>query len=399
MFELVRPDKDATIYEYAPEANTGIDEILELNTRRSLDGTGADYKPSRILISFPNVEGDFTTGPDGPNVFGDFGYETVDRDFDSPGTAATGLGPPNVFAFFGEQVAPTREEPVEEEPEEDPEPNNPTAWLRMWFANGQGLPKKYTIEALPVTKEWREGRGRLENIPLTKEPVNWTERTENQNWSTPGGDFKSSPKSTETFDRDPPDVNMNVNAVLSDNPEHGIILRRQDEDYDFFSELKFFSRETRTIYVPHLLIGRDDYEFQTEGAEPVQERNFTAYVSGLDTEYNEGPVRFDVSVEEKFEQRQFLGIRPTARKESIENGRYLPRRSLTWEIKDVRTGTVFFPFDERYSAVSFDGDRHYFDVNLNNLLPKREYQILLKYTDPETGNETIFDHHQTFKLE
>lgn len=399
MFELVRPEKDATIYGYAENVNTGIDEIIELNTRQCIEGFPAgDYEPSRILIDFPNVEGDFSSiAQDGPNAFGAFGYQTTNRSFQP--TAGTGLGPPNAFGFFGEELAPERDFEDPEEPGEEVEQNEASAWLRMWFASGRGMPKKYTIEAFPVEKDWVEGRGRLENRPPTSDPVNWTTRIPEEDWNNPGGDFQSFPRSKEEFDGDDPDVYMNVDALLSEDLEHGILLKREDESLERLSELKFFSLETRTIFVPHLLIGRDDYEFNTENSQPIQKDNFTAYVTGLDHEYHGGPTRFEVTVEEKFEQREFLGIRPTARKESIENRRYLPARSLTWEIKDVRTGTVFFPFDERYSAVSFNGNTHYFDVNLDNLLPKREYEILLKYTDPQTGNEEIFDHHQTFKVE
>lgn len=399
MFELVRPTEDTTIYGYAKEVNAGIDEVVELNTRRNEEGK--DPKPSRILINFPEIDEEFAEiAPSGPNAFAQFGFPVVNRNI-STTTSPTqvGLGKPNAFAFFGESEAPNRNSTPDSSPEPKGETFDSTAWLRMWFVSGMGMPKQYEIEARKIAQPWKEGRGRAENRPATEEPANWTDRLFGKGWQSEGGNFEELPVAKEIFDGDDPDINLKLNALLSSGLEHGIILKRKNENFDRRTELKFFSNETRTIFVPHLLVGRDTYEFNTEKANPVEEDNFTAYVTSLKNVYHGGPTRFQVTVEEKFKQRQFLGVRPSARKESIESARYLPRRSLRYQIKDVRTGTVFFPFDRRYSAVSFDGHTHYFDVDIENLLPKREYKITLKHVDSETGEETIFDSHQTFKVE
>ena len=404
MFELVRPTEDTTIYGYAKEVNAGIDEVVELNTRRSIGGLEEEFddpKPSRILMKFPEVDGDFAeVAPDGPNAFAQFGFETADRNVSvAPSPAQVGVGGPNAFAFFGEPEAPKRTPNPSSKPEPEGESFGSTGWLRMWFVSGMGMPKRYEIEARRLNQNWREGRGRAENRPPTEEPASWTARLFEKSWQSEGGDFKKRPVAKEIFDGDDPDVNLKLNSLLSSGLEHGILLKRKNENFDRRTELKFFSKDTRTIFIPHLLIGRDTYELDAEGANPIEEENFTAYVAGLENVYHGGAVRFEVTVEEKFKQRQFLGVRPSKRKQSIESSRYLPRRSLRYKIEDVRTGTTFFPFDRRYSAVSFDGHSHYFDVNIDNLPPKREYEIILKHVDPKTGKETIFDNHQTFKVE
>lgn len=410
MFEIKRPQKDTTIYGYAKKVNAGIDEILELNTDRNEE---ENYEPSRVLIKFPKVNKEFSSFlQNGPNVFASYGYETVSRNpTGEQGTQEdadkifnvtieqainnSSFGEPNTFAFFGQQLAPEREEEIET-PDEKMDRAEPTAWLRLWFAEGQGLPKDYIIEAVPVQERWKEGSGRFQNKPRTLEPANWTDRTDSEKWNTEGGDFEMTPRSAERFKYEDPDVYMDVNAVLSENLENGLLLKRRNEDVQRKSNLRFFSKNTRTIYVPQLLIGTDEYQFNTKDANPVEEENFTAYVSNMNRTYSQSKVRFDVSVEEKYEQKDFLGKRPTENYSPVPT--YLPKRSLTWKIEDVVTGLAFFPFDENYSAVSFDGDTHYFDVDLTNLFPKREYKVILKYTDPETGREQIFDHNQTFKV-
>jgi hypothetical protein len=401
MYKLIRPEKDTTIYEYAEEVNAGIDEILELNTRKGVAGRdfAGEYLPSRILIQFPDTGVEFSgIAEDGPNGFGSFGFNTVDRT-PGPATAEFGTGPPNAFAFLGEEVAPDRPEP---EPEPDPvetEDFDPSAWLRMYFANGQGMPYEYEIEAYALDSEWKEGRGRLENLPSTDEAANWIQRLPSTDWNTAGGDFSSQPVARQNFRGEDPDLMLRLNTILSQEPQNGILLRRADEDLEQLSELKFFSKQTRTIYVPHILLGVDNYQFDTSEADPVEVDNFTAYVANLQNRYEQGQYRFEVSVEEKYEQRQFLGIRPTARTDSIGSQPFLPQRSLRYEVRDRRTGLEFFPFDERYTSVSYSGGRHFFDLDTSQLLPKRDYELRLKYVDPETGNEEIFDNEQTFRVE
>ena len=418
MYKLIRPEKDATIYEYAPTANAGIDEVLELNTRRCREFQSEadaldDPAPSRILMEFPTIEEEIEPAVEsGPNVFASFGFSTPtkeEQERERDPVEEIGIDPPkNVFGFFGEEIAPKRqsesnngtENESGETGDEKVETAGASAWLRLWFANGMGLPRKYQIEAYPLEKRWTEGRGRIENVPPTEEPVNWTEANESESWKSPGGDFDESVSSKEVFDRADPDVNLNLNNVLSSDPEQGILLKRGEEEFDRRTELKFFSLETRTIYVPHLLLGTDDYRFEPEGADPVESENFEAFITNLQNTYREGrKVRFEVAVREKYSQREFLGIRPTERTDSIEGERYAPKRSITYEVEDVRTGVKFFPFDRRYTAVSFDGDKHFFDLDLTNLLPKRKYRITLRYEDPETGAIKYFEDEQTFRIE
>lgn len=412
MFKIYRPKKDSTIYGYEKRLNSGIDSVLELNTNE-IEQSG-EYSSSRILIQFPKLDQEFSSFvKNGSNVLVSYGYETVIRNQSNNDGQETGgntifnvtteqaienssLGNPNVFAFFGQQLAPERNEEIDQPVREPIEKNDPSAWLRLWFAQGEGMSRNYTIEALPVEEKWKEGRGRKSNSPPTKEPVNWIERTDSESWNEEGGDFKNAPKSAEKFKDEDPDVYMQVNAILSEGLDHGILIKRKDENLNRLSKLSFFSKDTRTIYVPQLLVGTDTYEFDTEGANPVETQNFTAQVSSMDRIYPQSLVRFNVTVEEKYKQRDFLGVRPT--EDRIKTPTYLPKRSLTWGVEDVRTGLMYFPFNEKYSPVSFDGKTHYFNADLTNLFPKREYKVIFKYTDPQTGTEQIFDHNQTFKV-
>jgi len=47
------PEKDATLYSEYPVMNTGIDEILEVN---SYEDTAGNYQASRFLVKFNNSQ-------------------------------------------------------------------------------------------------------------------------------------------------------------------------------------------------------------------------------------------------------------------------------------------------------------------------------------------------------
>ena len=47
------PEKSATLYSYYPTTNTGLDEILELSTSKTIEGT---YEVARSIIKFPQSE-------------------------------------------------------------------------------------------------------------------------------------------------------------------------------------------------------------------------------------------------------------------------------------------------------------------------------------------------------
>ena len=47
------PEKSATLYSFYPTLNTGLDEILEISTFYSIDGTN---EVSRAVIKFPSAQ-------------------------------------------------------------------------------------------------------------------------------------------------------------------------------------------------------------------------------------------------------------------------------------------------------------------------------------------------------
>lgn len=409
MFEIIRPKKDTTIYGYLPRLNSGVDEIIELNTSNNdveiQEDVSNPVLASRILLDFDNPDENFNpvgiTGSGTPNGFAEFGIETA-PDPTSSSSVDEGI---NAFAELGVETAPERPEPeIEEEVEED---FGADVWLRLFFARGQGLPQNYEIQAFPLETEWSEGTGRRNNNPPTRIPANWIENTEYSDWDNRGGDYDSSVVVSETYDiDDSPDLFLKINKLFNDaDPNNGILLKRKDEDLNEFSQHSFFSRNTNTVYVPHLLVGTEtfSYDVPEDAEEFIETDNMSVFITNLRPRYNvDQKVRFKVRVREKFQRREFLGIRPRERRERREDPSpesFLPPRTLLYQISDRRTGEVIHPFSDPYTVVSYGPDGHYFDIDLSNLFPDRPYEVSFKFVNPDTGNEQMFSPEQTFTLE
>ena len=123
------PEKTATLFSYYPTLNTGLDEIVELSTFESTDGTN---EVSRILIQFPSSEiNDIFTNKVGASSF--------------------------------------------------------DCYLKAYLADASNLPLSYTIESHPISVDWNVGTGRLANSPITTDGVSWgyTQESGSGTWFNP----------------------------------------------------------------------------------------------------------------------------------------------------------------------------------------------------------------------
>ena len=109
------PEKSATIYSFYLTLNTGLDEILEISTFYSINGTD---EVSRALIKFPSTQiSDIIANKVGTGSF--------------------------------------------------------NAYLKLYLANASSIPLNYTIFAHPIAADWNQGTGRLGNVPITTDGVSW----------------------------------------------------------------------------------------------------------------------------------------------------------------------------------------------------------------------------------
>jgi len=348
------PEKSATLYSFYPTVNTGIDEILEVSTFTSYNGTD---EASRALIQFPTAQ---------------------------------------IQDIIANKVSGSTYD----------------AYLKLYLANGSNLPLNYTLHCHAVSGSWNQGTGRLGNVPSTTDGVSWNYRnaiSESQ-WNTSGGDWYStgSLEATQSFGTaTSKDIEFKVTNTVKgwynylSNPFYPIKLEndgfiiKHDDSVEFTTsskaELKYFSSNTHTIYPPCLEIRWDDSRYVTGSLSVITSDLFVPSLGNNKGEYQQDSVqRFRVNVRDKFPPRTF-------QTSSIYlNNKVLPATSY-WSIKDLDTEEIVVDYDTTYTKISCDTMGSYFDVYMNGLEPERYYKLLFKTILPN-GETVVSDNNYYFKV-
>ena len=226
MYQFLTASKDATIYLQQPKQNTGLDEILEIS--KVYYGNLKDT--ARTLIKFE------TTALSASLSAGDVTLGSCD--------------------------------------------------LILKECESNEIPIDYTIYAYPISQSWEMGIGtRFDDI--STDGVTWNYKTTGVDWlenssslnpqatgsgvPIKGGVWFTGSFASQSFNYQSSDIEMNVlnmvsawvNRIL---PNEGMILKHTssfETDTLDYGQLKFFSKETNTIYQPKLRIGWDDSSFIT----------------------------------------------------------------------------------------------------------------------------------------
>jgi hypothetical protein len=357
------PEKSATIYSFYPTLNTGNDEILELSTFESINGTN---EVSRVLIKFPSSE-----------INDIIANKVSNKTFDT--------------------------------------------YLKLSLANAFSLPLDYTIFALPIAQDWNKGTGRLGNVPITTDGVSWKFRSELDvnPWPTssyPAGttgfyDLSGNAGGgiwwtgsnyiyTQSFAaNDSKDIEIKTTNIVSawyssSIANDGFILKHSSSlEFTTASkfELKYFSGETHTIYPPCLEIRWDDSEYSTGSLSVISSSYYVATLNNNKGEYQQDSVqRFRVAVRDLFPPVTFRTVL------SFANQKALPSSSY-WAIKDLDTEEMVVDYDTNYTKISCDSSSNYFDIYMNGLQPERYYKILIKSVLSD-GEIVILDKDYIFKV-
>jgi len=358
------PEKSATLYSFYPTLNTGLDEILEISTFYSIDGTD---EVSRAVIKFPSAQ---------------------------------------ISGVFADKV----------------KNNNFDAYLKLYLANASSLPLNYTLHANVLAVDWNMGTGRLGNAPITTNGASWKFTTQNSGsvWFTNGsfptgttGSYRSGStvggglwytssiyETSQSFTQaTSKDIELKVtNAVGSwfsgSIANYGFILKHSSS-IEFTSqskfETKYFSNNTHTIYPPCLEIRWDDSSYYTGSIAVVSSSLFIATLGNNKNEYQQDSVqRFRVNVRDQFPTRRFQTTSLYLDNKALPSSSY-------WSIKDLDTEEIVVDYDTRYTKISYDASGSYFDVYMNGLEPERYYKLLFK-TVLSDGETVISDNNYYFKV-
>ena len=311
---------------------------------------------------------------------------------------------------------------------------SPEYYLRLYSTEASELQSQYNVHAYVVSDSWEEGTGNYFDNPTTGDGTTWShrdKRNEILSWSlgTVGSTFNSYSASfggtddifagsgntstgsqregigggtyydedlvaSQSFSYQSPDIEMNVTDVVNSwisgsYSNYGFMIKRPDSEEDDInrSDLKFFSRNTHTIYPPKLEIRWDDHNFVTSSMNELSMSGNVdnyVYVKGIRPQYRETEtVRFRVGARPRYVKKSFSTSIQTVSSSFISEG------SGSYSIVDLATNETIIPFSD-YTELSCGGGDMYFNQDLNTFQPNRMYKILLK-SKYDDGQEVVYD--------
>lgn len=363
------PTKDATLYESAPERNTGIDQILELQVLAATGSAGtaatASYV-SRIALNFD--------------------YTAI-----SASIVALGYNP-----------------------------NNFNYGLKLYATEPQQIPLDYTIEARPLANSWEMGLGRSNTTPATTEGVSWYYRqgknVPSTAWATSsftsgttgswqvkagGGVWYTASVATQSFSYTTTDIDMDITSIVRQVQSgsitlNGLIIKRSAANEanlsTAFSSLKFYSKDTNTIYSPVIEARYDD----STNAGSITSIN-------TDSEYN--LIASNLRATYKEDSRPRLNINPQYRYPTITfatssaylNTYRLPTGSQ-YAVYLAKSDDAIINFSQ-YTKISSDSNGSYIRLNLSSFQPEQYYRLLFKIPQSDGVSYDIYDNNFVFKVE
>ena len=277
-------------------------------------------------------------------------------------------------------------------------PDNYKLFLRLFETEGaSGLSEEYDIAAYPLSESWDEGVGKEADDPKTTDGCSWLHRKNRDgaseiDWETQGGTYISSDEVTQSFSLSSPDIEMDITSIgkkwfSGENKNYGLLLRlsgSRESSTGSFEDLKFFSRQTNTIYSPKLELRWDDASHNFGSLTPLD-------VSGNTENY-----LYQMHARESYKETETVKFRFGARKRYIDktfstsvqrvSGSYLGEGSASYSIIDMATNESVVPFSA-YTTMSCDSVSNYFTQDLNSFEPNRAYKILIKVKHED--NQTI----------
>ena len=281
-------------------------------------------------------------------------------------------------------------------------PNDYKVNLRMYETEGvSGLSEEYKIAAYPLSQEWDEGVGKEADDPKTTDGCSWLYRKNRDGaseleWSTQGGTYIAGDEVTQSFSSESPDIDMDITTMAKKwfggvNENYGLLLRlsgSRETSTGSFEDLKFFSRQTNTIYSPKLEVRWDDHL-------PATGSN-TGSLTPLDLSGNTENYLYQLHARESYKETETVKFRFGARKRYIDksfstsvqtiSGSYFGEGSASYSIIDMATNESVVPFSA-YTTMSCDTVSPYFKQDLNGFEPNRAYKILVKVK--HNDNQTL----------
>ena len=390
MYYFEYPKIDTTIFEgeITSSINTGLDQILEVNKFMNSAGTTIDV--SRVLIQF------------------DYSYISS--------SVQSGIIPSDAKYY-----------------------------LNLYDASSTELAVEQTLFAYMISGSWNGGTGTKDRDPTISDGASWKYRdndTTKTQWvsgsDTQGGTWYTSSlnsgfnvSASVDLVYETKDIRMDVTSLVKNHiysgstfPNYGFILKREnvptsqslhsifdptlatgsaEHDTSHQGNLKFFSRETNTIFPPKLEVEWDDSSWNTGSLSALSATDLDrlkVYFQNLKPEYKEkSKVKFRVVGRELYPTRGFDTTPAALTVKYLPSGSRTLQQGAYYSVKDAETEDVIIPFSTG-SIISCDSTSNYFNLWMDGFQPERFYRFEIKVVSGSGADQTsmIYDDDYTFKV-
>ena len=300
-------------------------------------------------------------------------------------------------------------------------PSGSIVYLNLKSSQAEEIPLEYTIHANAISQSWNMGIGtKFDNI--TSDGVSWYYKNGVDKWmdyvaipnsyvsgsdtgsisNGGGGTWYTASMASQSYNYEDADIRINVTGIVNtwlsgSIPNNGFIIHHSLEnelnDLDY-GVLKFFSKETNTIYQHKLEIVWNDSSFVTGSLPPTTgsaEDGYKVVLTNLKSKY---PA--DSTIKVRVKGRDAYPLKSFGTTFEYDQSKYLPSGSSYYQLEDYKTGEVIYPFGE-YTKISCDSTSNYFNMSLNSLPIYRTYKLKIKIV--ESGISTIIDDKLIFEIE
>ena len=376
---------DATLYEgeATQSVNTGLDPILEV--RKDMNDSGTVINVSRALVKF------------------DMSYISA--------SVQNGLIPKSAKYY-----------------------------LNLYDAGSSDLPSSQTLYAYPVSQSWTMGDGTYHSNPQITEGCSWRYRhgeIDGTQWisgsnNTGGTWFSGSyANGTRNFTRsasleyETTDIRMDVTDIAhawiysgSLYANEGFMVKRsgsvgntdsgsgvQEGDGIQYGQLKFFSRDTSTIYPPKLEVEWDDHSWSTGSLEPLTGsalEDTVIYFKNLREEYKQNSkVRFRLVGRERYPKKTYSTTAAEVAVKYLPSGSQFIEHGTYYQVRDAVTEDIIIPYGTG-SIVSCDTESNFFNIWMNGFQPERYYKFEIRVVTGSKSSQTQivneYDNEYVFKV-
>jgi hypothetical protein len=291
-------------------------------------------------------------------------------------------------------------------------------YLNLKSANSEEIPLEYTIYANAISQSWTMGTGtKFDNI--TSDGVSWKYRDGTNTWqdnviggtavfvagttgsaNAEGGTWYLTGSASQSYNYEPDDVKMDITNMVSNwiggLQNNGLIVHHgldSENDTLDYGVLKFFSKETNTIYEPKLELVWNDQSFITGSLTSVtgsiSDDDYKVVFQNLKNEYPQ-----DQKIKIRVKGRDMFPLKTFGTTFAYDQTKYLPITTY-YQLEDYKTDEIIFPFGD-YTKVSCDSISNYFLIDLSTLPINRTYVLKLKIV--ESGISTIIDDKLIFEI-